>query len=212
IASLQSEGLRESTDYCDTCRFKFPINSEYLYTVGPPEMVVAFFTEFVFQRVTPKQISLNTDANVQIALITEETSIPSATLAQMLEEAPLNNAGDGKIIYVPIGLETAKKYRKGLLKLHQYQAKTRSIQWPSPRDIDGLWTTIKEYGHHLVYNQVLMNSDRAAHCMIRDSYKPGQLLKMLKSLWLSNSKTSLRELLSISFSTKCFCVMKIYGT
>ncbi|CEP07913.1 hypothetical protein [Parasitella parasitica] len=87
IASLQSEGLRESTDYCDTCRFKFTINSEYLYTVGPPEIVVAFFTEFVFQRVTAKQISLNTDANVQIALITEETSILSATLTQMLEEA-----------------------------------------------------------------------------------------------------------------------------
>ncbi|CEP10095.1 hypothetical protein [Parasitella parasitica] len=110
IASLQSEGLRESTDYCDTCRFEIPINSEYLYTVGPPEMVVAFFTE----------------------------------------------------------------------------------------DIGGLWTTIKEYGHHLVYDQVPRNPDRAAHCIIRDSYKPGQLLKMLKSLWLSNSKTSLRELLSIS--------------
>ncbi|CEP13701.1 hypothetical protein [Parasitella parasitica] len=54
-------------DYCDTCRSKFPINSEDLYTVGPPEMVVAFFTEFIFQRVTPKQISLNTDANVRIA-------------------------------------------------------------------------------------------------------------------------------------------------
>jgi hypothetical protein len=116
----------------------------------------------------------------------------------VLEDASLNNAGDSKIIYVPIGLETAKKYRKGLLKLHQYQAKTRSIDWPSPRDIDGLWTAIKEYGHHLLYDQVLTNPDRAAHCIIRDSYKPGQLLKMLKSLWLSNHKTSIRELVSIS--------------
>jgi hypothetical protein len=53
-----------------------------MYTVGPPEMVSAFFTEFVFQRVTPKQILLNTDAGTQIALITEETSIPSATLTK----------------------------------------------------------------------------------------------------------------------------------
>ncbi|CEP07250.1 hypothetical protein [Parasitella parasitica] len=96
-------------DYCDTCRSKFPINSEDLYTGGPPDMVVAFFTEFVFQRVNPKQISLNTDANVQIALISEETSISSATLTQMLEEAALNNVDDGKIIKVPIGLETAKR-------------------------------------------------------------------------------------------------------
>ncbi|CEP14721.1 hypothetical protein [Parasitella parasitica] len=97
IASLQSEGLRESISeitppHCSTG------SSEYLYTVGPPEMVTAFFTELVFQRVTPKQISLNTDANVQIALITEETSIPSVTLTQMLEETLLNNVGDGKIV------------------------------------------------------------------------------------------------------------------
>ncbi|CEP20093.1 hypothetical protein [Parasitella parasitica] len=79
----------------------------------------------------------------------------------------------------------------------------KSIQWPSPRDIDGLWTTIKEYGHRLVYDQVLTNPDRAAHCIIKDSYKPRQLLKILKSLWLSNKRTSLRELLSYFTSTPC---------
>ncbi|CAO3695551.1 unnamed protein product [Rhizopus stolonifer] len=57
---------------------------------------------------------------------------------------------------------------------------------------------IKNYDHDLVYDQVRTGEDRVAHDIVRDSYKPGELVKILKTLWTSNKKTSLREIFSLS--------------
>ena len=57
---------------------------------------------------------------------------------------------------------------------------------------------IKKYEHDLVYDQVQTNADRAAHCVIRDSYKSGEFIRILKSLRSSESETGLREIFSIS--------------
>ncbi|KAG2190675.1 hypothetical protein INT47_011749, partial [Mucor saturninus] len=38
------------------------------------------------------------------------------------------------------------------------------------------------------------NVDRAAHCVIRDSYKSGELIRILKSLWSSSADSDLRNL------------------
>ncbi|KAI9015245.1 hypothetical protein CLU79DRAFT_721561 [Phycomyces nitens] len=42
--------------FCNANKHRFNIDSEYPYTVGPTELVVAFFTEFVFKRTYKKNI------------------------------------------------------------------------------------------------------------------------------------------------------------
>ena len=44
----------------------------YPYTVGPTELVIAFFKGFVFKRTYKKSISLKTDTRTQIGLQDEE--------------------------------------------------------------------------------------------------------------------------------------------
>ncbi|KAG2224882.1 hypothetical protein INT45_010831 [Circinella minor] len=50
----------------------------------------------------------------------------------------------------------------------------------------------------LSYEAVVTNADRAAHCVIRDLCKPGDLIQMMKKLWLLSSKNSLQEMFSIA--------------
>ncbi|CEP14539.1 hypothetical protein [Parasitella parasitica] len=87
---------------------------------------------------------------------------------------------------------------EALVLLHEYQRRCWSIEWGSPKDCEELTSLLKQFEHSLVYDQVRTSVDRAARCVIRDSYKPGQLIRMLKTLWLSASRTSPRETFSIS--------------
>lgn len=84
------------------------------------------------------------------------------------------------------------------MALHEYQVATRGIIWPSPKVCKEVKTIIKQYGASLVYDQVQTSADRAAHCIIRDSYKIGQFIKILLDLWCSTEKLHLRERFSIA--------------
>ena len=120
-------------------------------------------------------------------------------LCQLVTEAaPLSKDRKSKVLEVPLSTESVKQYRKALMFLHEFQYEQRSIKWPSPKNIKELLDLIKEYERNLVYDQVQTNIDRAAHCVIRDSYKSGQLIKILKSLWISNNKSGVRDLFSLS--------------
>ncbi|CEP11841.1 hypothetical protein [Parasitella parasitica] len=72
------------------------------------------------------------------------------------------------------------------------------MKYPSPKQTKMLLDLIKKYGHDLVYDQVNTSGERGAHCVIRDSYKPAELVKILKTLWISKNKNFLREVFSIS--------------
>jgi hypothetical protein len=119
-------------------------------------------------------------------------------LLSVAESAPVNKAGTGKVLEVPIGIETVKQFRKALMFLHSFQFERRSIEWGSPKSNTELKALIKAYQENLLYDHLQTNRDRAAHCVIRDSYKPGQMIKLLKMLWAEGKKTSLRDMFSIS--------------
>ena len=116
----------------------------------------------------------------------------------MTEDAPINKSGRAKKLQVPIGIESVKQYKKALMALHEFQVTTRGIAWPSPKVCKEVKNVIKQYETNLVYEQVQTNADRAAHCIIRDSYKIGQFIKILLDLWCSTGKHHLRERFSIS--------------
>ena len=116
----------------------------------------------------------------------------------MAENAPSSKNGKKKILEVPIGIEAVNQYKKVLMYLHDFQSERRKVEWPSPKKTKEIVELIKKYEHDLVYDQVQTNADRAAHCVIRDSYKSGEFIRILKSLWSSESETGLREMFSIS--------------
>jgi len=99
---------------------------------------------------------------------------------------------------VPLGVEAVNQYKKALIVVYDYQFEHRAIPWVSPKKNKEPLDLIKKYEHDLVYDQVQTNADRAAHCVIRDSYKSSELIRMLKNFWVSNSETGLREMFSIS--------------
>ncbi|CEP16262.1 hypothetical protein [Parasitella parasitica] len=66
--------------WCDDNRYRFPIDSQYPYTVGPTEFVMAFFQEFVFKRTYNKSILMDTDVRTQIGLRSEQSEGSSMTL------------------------------------------------------------------------------------------------------------------------------------
>ncbi|KAI9020982.1 hypothetical protein CLU79DRAFT_719723 [Phycomyces nitens] len=68
--------------FCDANKHRFNIDSEYPYTVGPTELVVAFFTEFIFKRTYKKNISIGSDVRTQIYLRIEDKPTTSTTLPQ----------------------------------------------------------------------------------------------------------------------------------
>lgn len=116
----------------------------------------------------------------------------------MTEDAPTSKSGRAKKLQVPIGIESVNQYKKALMALHEFQVATRGIAWPSPKVCKELKNVIKQYGANLIYDQVQTNADRAAHCIIRDSYKIGQFIKILLDLWCSTDKFHLRERFSIA--------------
>lgn len=96
-----------------------------------------------------------------------------------------------------MGSEAVNQYKKVLMFLHEFQSERRQIDWPSPKKTKVWMDLLKKYEHDLIYDQVQTRADRAAHCVIRDSYKPGELVRILKTLWVSTSNSSLREFFSI---------------
>ncbi|CAO3630202.1 unnamed protein product [Mucor hiemalis] len=127
-----------------------------------------------------------------------EDTKQTTSLTELTKGAPLNKSGKARKLDVPIGIESVKQYKKALMALHEYQFNTRSISWPSPKVCKEVKDVINQYGASLIYDQVQTNVDRAAHCIIRDSYKIGQLINLLFGLWCSTSKFHLRERFSIS--------------
>ncbi|OAD65350.1 hypothetical protein PHYBLDRAFT_153601 [Phycomyces blakesleeanus NRRL 1555(-)] len=91
-----------------------------------------------------------------------------------------------------IGLRTEDNKERQLTLLQ-----SREVGWPSSKKTKEAIELLK-YKHDLVYDKVQTNIDRAAHYVIRDSYKSGKLIRVLKSLWTSDSKSGLCEMFSIS--------------
>ncbi|KAG2222130.1 hypothetical protein INT45_007566 [Circinella minor] len=185
-------------NFCDENMHRFNTDPEYPYTVGPPELVIAFFKEFVFKHTYTKYVAIGSDVRTQIYLRNDNEPSSSATLPQLTEAAPFSRDGKAKMLIVPLSYEPVNQYKKALMFLHEFQSTQRSIEWPSPKRTKNLIDIIKEYECSLVYDQVQTNPDRAAHCVIQDLYKSEQLIKILKSLWTANSKSGLREMFSIS--------------
>lgn len=61
---------------------RFNTDPEYPYTVGPPELVIAFFKEFVFKRTYTKYVAIGSDVRTQIYLRNDNEPSSSATLPQ----------------------------------------------------------------------------------------------------------------------------------
>ncbi|KAG2210572.1 hypothetical protein INT47_002514 [Mucor saturninus] len=170
--------LEHWKEFCENNRYRYSVDPKYPYTVGPTDFVVAFFKEFVFKRTYKKGVSIDTDVRTQIGLHTKNAD-SQLTLLQMAEKAPSNKKG-------------------ALMFLHEFQSSCREVDYPSPKKTKEVIESIKNYEHNLVYDQVQTNVDRAAHCVIRDSYKSGELIRILKNIWISSSDTGLREMFSIS--------------
>ncbi|KAI9329311.1 hypothetical protein BD770DRAFT_477950 [Pilaira anomala] len=167
-------------NFCDKNRHRYPVNPLYPYTVGPIESVVAFFKEFVFKRTYMKNVSLVTNVRTQIGLRTEHNS-------DMAEDAPSKWKGNMKVIEAPVGIDVVKQYKKIMMSLHGYQSSCREVGYTSPKDKKELTELIKKYQHYLIYDEVQTNADRSSHCVIRDSYKSGELIRTLKNLWIANA-------------------------
>jgi len=114
------------------------------------------------------------------------------------DNAPLSKDGKKRMIEIPIGIESVNQYKKALMFLYDFQSERRQLDWPSPKKSKEVVDSIKKYEHDLVYDQVQTSADRAAHCVIRDSYKSGELIRILQSLWVSESDSGLREMFAIS--------------
>ncbi|OAD79494.1 hypothetical protein PHYBLDRAFT_162558 [Phycomyces blakesleeanus NRRL 1555(-)] len=179
--------------------YRMPLEHwKYPYTVGPTEFVIAFFKEFVFKRMYMKSVSVETDVRTQIGLRTEDNKERQLTLLQIAENAPSNKNGNKKVIKVPLGIESVNQYKKILMFLYEFQSERQEVGWLSSKKTKEVIELIKKYEHDLVYYQVQTNVDRAAQCVIWDSYKSGKLIRILKSLWTSDSKSGLHEMFSIS--------------
>ncbi|KAL0144072.1 hypothetical protein V8B55DRAFT_1561425 [Mucor lusitanicus] len=154
-----------SNVYCDANVDRFDTDPQYPYTVGPPELVVAFFIEFVFKRTYKKYVAIGSDLTICYGL---------RLIMLVTEAAPISKDRKSSIIEISFSYESVNQYKKALMFLHEYQRETRSIVWPSPKKTKKI--------------------DRAVHCVIRDSYKTGQLIKILMYLWCSSNKADLREM------------------
>ncbi|KAG2214161.1 hypothetical protein INT45_001106, partial [Circinella minor] len=76
--------------FCDANHQKFNADQEHPYTVGPPELVVAFFSEFVVKRKFNKNVPIGTDVRTQIYVKTNEESNLTTTLPQLTDAARLS--------------------------------------------------------------------------------------------------------------------------
>ncbi|EPB85602.1 hypothetical protein HMPREF1544_07595 [Mucor circinelloides 1006PhL] len=156
-------------------RHGYPVDPQFSLTVGPTELVLAFFKESVLKRTYRKSISMETDVRTQIALGNDENEKSGLTLLEIAENAPSNKNGSKKITDVPLGVEAVNQYKKALIVVYDYQFEHRAIPWASPKKNKELLDLIKRYEHDLVYDQNAEN------------------------LWASNSETGLQEMFSISY-------------
>ncbi|KAL9536707.1 hypothetical protein MBANPS3_012434 [Mucor bainieri] len=120
-------------------------------------------------------------------ILSNDNESSDLILLQTAENAPSSKTGSKKIIDVPLGVEVVNQYKKALIFLYYYKLENRSMPWPSPKKTKEVMDLVKKYERDLIYDQVQTNADRAAHCVIRDSYKSGELIRMLKNLWVSNN-------------------------
>ncbi|CEP10646.1 hypothetical protein [Parasitella parasitica] len=132
------------------------------------------------QKIYTKHVTIGADVRTQKSLRVDERPRPSTRLIDLTENAPMNKSGKAKKLQVPIGIEAVNQYKRALMALHEFQVITRGVTWPSPKVTKEVKNIIKQYETNLVYDQVQTNADRAAQCIIRDSYKIGQLGKTLK--------------------------------
>ncbi|KAF1804678.1 hypothetical protein V8B55DRAFT_1586480 [Mucor lusitanicus] len=193
-AAAYRKPLEDWQDFCRKNRHSYPVDSQFPLTVGPTEFVLAFFRDYVMKRTYKKSISMETDVRTQIALRNDDNENDELTLLQTLSEmkemsetltiflvvenAPVNKRGGKRVIDVPFCIEAVNQYKKVLMLIHDYQFEHRAIPGPSPKKTKELIRLIKKYERDLVYDQVQTNADRAAHCVIRDSYKSGELITM----------------------------------
>ncbi|OBZ81364.1 hypothetical protein A0J61_10587, partial [Choanephora cucurbitarum] len=129
------------------------------------------------KRTCKKIVSMMSGVCVKIVLeYTEavEEAESSLSLIQMAENDP--STKDGK----------------------KFPSERRDAPWPSPKKTKQLIDLLKNHVRDLIYDQVNRSANRAAHCVIRGSYKSGGFIRILKSLWDSSSRTSLKEMFSIS--------------
>ncbi|CEP09608.1 hypothetical protein [Parasitella parasitica] len=153
----------DEVEYCERLEVdRFGEDALHPYTVGPPE----------------KHVTIGADVRTQVSLRVDESPGPSTRLIDLTENAPMNKSGKAKKkkkIQVPIGIEAENQYKKALMAQHEFQVITRGVTWPSPKVTKEVKNIIKQYRTDLVYDQAQTNAYRAAHCIIRDSSKIGQL-------------------------------------
>ncbi|KAG2214027.1 hypothetical protein INT45_005412 [Circinella minor] len=93
-------------NFCDENMHRFNTDPEYPYTVGPPELVIAFFKEFVFKHTYTKYVAIGSDVRTQIYLRNDNEPSSSATLPQLTEAAPFSRDGKAKMLIVPLSYES----------------------------------------------------------------------------------------------------------
>ncbi|CAO3655942.1 unnamed protein product [Mucor fragilis] len=103
---------------------------QFAYTMGPPEMVLAFFEEDVLKRTISKMFPIDAaDVMIKTALQGEEGTIEQTQLIRRTR----------KVLNVPIGVEAVKKFKKkSIAKLHEYQKGARNIPYTSPHNMRDL--------------------------------------------------------------------------
>ncbi|KAF9418933.1 hypothetical protein BGZ76_004319, partial [Entomortierella beljakovae] len=171
---------------------------DFPYTVGPPEKVIRYFQEFVFQQKYSKYVPINKDVRTQIGIETGESSSSRPSLIDLTEAAPTDKSGKKKVLEIPIGSESVKQHRKALMFLHAFQVEQRSVEWRSPKFCTALKDIIKSYERSLLYDHVQTSQDRGAHCVLGGSYSTGQLITVLKQYWMSGNGLSIREMFCVS--------------
>lgn len=97
---------------------------------------------------------------------------------------------------VPTSHESVLQYKKSLTHLYYFQSNRRGpFTWPAPTRNKTIQKLLSDYKKNLQYDQQNLNPNRDAHCVMRDSYKPAQLIKVLKTVWRSGT---IREQFTIS--------------
>ena len=73
--------LCELQTFCDANIHRFDkTDRDFPYTVGPPEIAIAFFKDFVFKRTYIKYVPISSDIRTQIYIRTDDEPSLSTTL------------------------------------------------------------------------------------------------------------------------------------
>ncbi|KAL9538276.1 hypothetical protein MBANPS3_011060 [Mucor bainieri] len=124
---------------------RFDTDPQYPYTIDPPELVIAFFTEFVFKRTYKKYVVIGSDVRTQIYLQDGDNTLAGSSSTLLTDAAPISKDRKSSIIEIPLSYESVNQYKKALMFLHEYQRGTRSITYPSPKKTKKIVDLIKEY-------------------------------------------------------------------